>query len=315
MEGSDAPYIPESHDEALNPAGEPRPGYVDVMAELADADLESISQSVQGNLRERDVNFGSENGSRPFHVDAIPRVLEGAEWNGLAFGMVQRARALNRFIRDVYNDREIVKSGRLPERVITSADHYESELVGLEAPGGHAPVIGFDLVRGADGRFGVLEENLRTPSGLSYSDAAREAVDEEAPFDPPGSRRELAPSFEALGKAIREAAPGGDGDPSAALLSDGPFNSAWFEHKMLSERLGVPIVTADELEVRAGRSTPSTKAGSHKRSRSSTGGLMKTAFVTSAASRPGSPSCFWSHFGPATSRSSTRPGPALETTS
>ena len=223
------------------------------MAELVDADLDRISQTVQGNLRDRDVNFGTREGPRPFHVDAIPRVLEAAEWNGLAFGMVQRARALNRFIRDVYGDREIVKSGRVPERVITSADHFEPELVGLDAPGGHAPVIGFDLVRGADGRFGVLEENLRTPSGLSYSDAAREAVDEAAPFHPPGTRRALAPSFESLGKAIREAAPGGGGDPSAALLSDGPFNSAWFEHKMLSERLGIPIVTADELEVRSGR--------------------------------------------------------------
>ena len=141
------------------------------MAELADADLDRISQTVQGNLRDRDVNFGSSEGSHPFHVDAIPRVLEAAEWNGLAFGMVQRARALNRFIRDVYGDRDIVKSGRVPERVITSAHHFEPELVGLDAPGGHAPVIGFDLVRGADGRFGVLEENLRTPSGLSYSDA------------------------------------------------------------------------------------------------------------------------------------------------
>jgi len=253
MEGSDPPYIPDHHDEALDSAGEPRPGYVDVMAELVDADLDRISRTVQGNLRDRDVSFGSSEGSRPFHVDAIPRVLEAAEWNGLAFGMVQRARALNRFIRDVYGDREIVKSGRVPERVITSADHFEPELVGLPAPGGHAPVIGFDLVRGADGRFGVLEENLRTPSGLSYSDAAREAVDEAAPFDPPGARRELAPSFESLGKAIREAAPAGGGDPSAALLSDGPFNSAWFEHRMLSKRLGIPIVTADELELRGGR--------------------------------------------------------------
>ena len=109
--------------------------------------------------------------------------------------MVQRARALNRFIRDVYGDREIVKSGRVPERVITSADHFEPELVGLDAPGGHAPVIGFDLVRGADGRFGVLEENLRTPSGLSYSDAAREAVDEAAPFHPPGRQARAGPEL------------------------------------------------------------------------------------------------------------------------
>ncbi|MBA2545548.1 MAG: hypothetical protein H0V15_01595, partial [Solirubrobacterales bacterium] len=78
MEGSDPPYIPDHHDEAPDSAGEPRPGYVDVMAELVDADLDRISRTVQGNLRDRDVSFGSSEGSRPFHVDAIPRVLEAA---------------------------------------------------------------------------------------------------------------------------------------------------------------------------------------------------------------------------------------------
>jgi uncharacterized circularly permuted ATP-grasp superfamily protein len=247
------PYIPEAHDEALDPAGAPRPAYVDVLAELADADLDRISATVEDKLRERKVVFGSEEGDRLFHVDAIPRVLEASEWNGLAFGMLQRARALNSFIADVYGDQEIVKAGRIPARVIETADHFEPALVGIAAPGGHAPVVGFDLVRGAEGRFGVLEENLRTPSGLSYSSAARDAVDEAMPFDAPATRRDVGPSYESLAQAIREAAPDGGGDPSAALLSDGPFNSAWFEHRALAKRLGIPIVLADELSVRDGR--------------------------------------------------------------
>jgi uncharacterized circularly permuted ATP-grasp superfamily protein len=252
MQG-EPPYIPDAHDEALDPAGAPRPAYVDVLAELADADLARISETVQANLRDHRVVFGGSEGDRPFHVDAVPRVLEASEWNGLAFGMLQRARALNRFIADVYGDQEIVRAGRVPARVIETADHFEPELLGIRAPGGHAPVIGFDLVRGADGRFGVLEENLRTPSGLSYSSAAREAVDAAMPFVVPAGRREVGPSYESLAQAIRDAAPDGSGDPSAALLSDGPFNSAWFEHRRLSERLGIPIVTADELSVRGDR--------------------------------------------------------------
>jgi uncharacterized circularly permuted ATP-grasp superfamily protein len=253
MEGSRPPYIPDSLDEALDAGGEPRPAYVDVLAELADADLERISATVKSNLRERDVNFGGEGDARPFHVDGVPRLLEAAEWNGLAFGILQRARALNRFIADAYGEQRIFEEGVIPRRVIDTAHHFEPDLIGLQAPGGHAPIVGFDLVRGADGRFGVLEENLRTPSGLSYSSAARVAVDEAMPFDAPANRRDVSPSYESLERAIRGAAPDGSGDPSAALLSDGPFNSAWFEHRRLSERLGIPIVTADELTVRSGR--------------------------------------------------------------
>ena len=247
------PYLPGARDEALTPEGRPRPGYTDVMGELAEADLKGITDSVERHLRERQVNFRSEGDSRAFHVDPVPRILEAAEWNGLAFGMRQRARALNAFIADVYGDRRIVKEGVLPARVIDSARHFEPDAVGMPVHGGHAPVVGFDLVRGADGRFGVLEENLRTPSGLAYGSAARGAVDAAVPFDPPSGRRELGPSFSSLREAIRAAAPDGAGDPSAVLLSDGPFNSAWYEHRELSTRLEIPIVTADEIHQRGGR--------------------------------------------------------------
>ena len=98
MEGSKPPYIPDGHDEALDPAGEPRPAYVDVLAELADADLGRIAATVRRNLSDRGVSFGGEEDPRPFHVDAIPRVLEASEWNGLAFGMLQRANRCNGFI-------------------------------------------------------------------------------------------------------------------------------------------------------------------------------------------------------------------------
>jgi uncharacterized circularly permuted ATP-grasp superfamily protein len=251
--GVASPYLPGARDEALTPEGRPRPGYEQVMGELAEADLSGISESVKRHLRTRQVSFRSEGGSRAFHVDPVPRILEAAEWDGLAFGMRQRARALNAFIADVYGDQRIVKEGVVPARVIESARHFEPEAVGVQVHGGHAPVVGFDLVRGADGRFGVLEENLRTPSGLAYGSAARGAVDAAVPFDPPSGRRELGPSFSSLREAIRMAAPDGAGDPSMVLLSDGPFNSAWYEHRELATRLGIPIVTAHEIHRRFGR--------------------------------------------------------------
>jgi carboxylate-amine ligase len=251
--GVASPYLPGERDEALTPEGRPRPGYEQVMGALAEADLGGISESIKRHLGQRQVNFRSEVGSRAFHVDPVPRILEAAEWDGLAAGMRQRARALNDFIADVYGDQRIVKEGVVPARVIESARHFEPEAVGVQVHGGHAPVVGFDLVRGADGRFGVLEENLRTPSGLAYGSAARRAVDAAVPFDAPSGRRELGSSFSFLREAIRLAAPDGDGDPSMVLLSDGPSNSAWYEHRELATRLDIPILTAHEIHQRFGR--------------------------------------------------------------
>jgi uncharacterized circularly permuted ATP-grasp superfamily protein len=251
--GVASPYRPGAGDEALTPEGRPRPVYDQVIGELAEADLSGISEIVKRHLRERRVSFRSEGGSRAFHVDPVPRILEAAEWDGLAIGMRQRARALNAFIADVYGDQRIVKEGVVPARVIASARHFEPQAVGVRVHGGHAPVVGFDLVRGADGRFAVLEENVRTPSGLAYGSAARGAVDAAVPFDPPSGRRELGPSFSSLREAIRLAAPHGDGDPGTVLLSDGPLNSAWYEHRELSMRLEIPVVTANEIHQRDGR--------------------------------------------------------------
>jgi glutamate---cysteine ligase / carboxylate-amine ligase len=169
----DAPYVPRFHDEALRPDGRARPAYEHLIEELAEANLAAVATSLQRSLDALGVSFGEEGGTRPFHVDAVPRLLEASEWNELAAGMRQRARALNAFIADVYDERRIVAAGLVPSRVIDTAEGYEPQLQGVAPPGEHAPVVGFDLVRGGDGRFGVLEENLRTPSGLAYGSAAR----------------------------------------------------------------------------------------------------------------------------------------------
>lgn len=251
--GVAAPYLPEFHDEALTPMGSPRPAYARLMGELAEADLGAIAERTRAGLAKRGVSFGSDGGSAPFHVDPVPRLLEAAEWHGLVLGMRQRARALNAFIADAYGERRIVEAGVLPARVIEGAECFEPQLMGVEVHGQHAPVVGFDLVRGADGRFRALEENMRTPSGLAYAAAARVAVDEALGFDPSASRLAVAPTFEALHRVIRGAAPAAGGDPSAALLSDGPRSSAWFEHRALAAQLRIPLLTPDQLVLRRGR--------------------------------------------------------------
>jgi uncharacterized circularly permuted ATP-grasp superfamily protein len=253
--GAAAPvYEPGGHfDEALEPSGLPRPHYAELMARLRELELPVLAARVRDDLRSRGVSFGGAEGSRLFAVDPVPRLLERQEWELLERGVAQRAAAINAFIADVYDERRIVAAGLISVRTIESADHFEPWMLGVPAPGGHAPVAGLDVVRDARGELIVLEDNLRTPSGMTYAAAARHAVDRALPMPPPPGRLDLEPSFELLAGALRRAAPGGDGDPSIALLTDGPSNSAWWEHRVLARRLGIPLVTRRELHLRRGR--------------------------------------------------------------
>ena len=109
------------------------------------------------------------------------------------------------------------------------------------------------MVRGASGELVALEDNLRTPSGMTYASAARKAVDRALPFAPPEGRLDPERGFELLAESLRRAAPGGDGDPSIALLTDGPSNSAWYEHRLLGRHLRIPLVSRRDLHLRGGR--------------------------------------------------------------
>ena len=240
-------------DEALLPDGLPRPHYAELLEGLRGLELPVLAARVRDDLRSRGVSFGGAEGTRLFAVDPVPRLLERREWKLVERGIAQRARALNAFIADAYDERRIVAAGLISARTIESADHFEPWMLGVPVPGGHAPVVGLDIVRDARGELIALEDNLRTPSGMTYAAAARRAVDRALPLSPPHGRLDLDTSFEALGRALRRAAPGGDGDPSIALLTDGPSNSAWYEHRVLGRRLRIPLVTRRDLHLRRGR--------------------------------------------------------------
>ncbi len=240
-------YEPAGYDEAIAADGRARPAYEQVLSELAGADLATLAARVDRATRERGLDFRGPDGTGAVHVDACPRLVEASEWARLAAGLAQRARALNEFIADVYSERRIVAEGVVPARVIESADHYEPALAGAGLAESAAPVVGFDLVRGADGRLVVLEDNVRTPSGLSYAIAVREALDETLALEPPGARLDPAASLDVLGAVL------GQGQGPAVLLSDGPRNAAWYEHRELARRLELGIVTPDRLELDGGR--------------------------------------------------------------
>ena len=239
-------------DEAFDSRGAPRELYRELLATLAGADLEELRGSVAGELETAGVEFGEGESSATFPLDPIPRLLSAAEWSLLERGLAQRVRALGAFIRDAYGERAIVADGRIPARVIDSADHFEPWMAGVAvSPAGC--VAGLDLVRGADGALRVLEDNIRTPSGIAYMAAVRTALDSHLACGDPSRRLDPGRAFDMLGDALRAAAPDGRGDPSVALLSDGPANSAWWEHEEIARRLDIPIVSRERLLVRRGR--------------------------------------------------------------
>jgi uncharacterized circularly permuted ATP-grasp superfamily protein len=208
---------------------------------LRGTDLAGLSAAVQEALDDAGCSFG---GEQRFVVDPVPRLLHGAEWDALERGLGQRVTALEAFVADVYGERRIVREGVVPERVIAGAVHHQPEVAGI-AVGTWITVAGLDLVRREDGRFAVLEDNVRTPSGLAYLQAARDAVGSRVAI-PAGRRlRTVDGHAPALRRALEAATPAED--PYVVLLTDGPANTAHWEHCALAEAVGVPLVTADRL--------------------------------------------------------------------
>jgi uncharacterized circularly permuted ATP-grasp superfamily protein len=222
------------------------------MDAFATADLDETAAAVQAALDERGVGFGARAQRSPFVVDPLPRVVEPGEWNLLRRGLAQRGRALAAFVADAYGERAICAAGAMPERVIETAAHFERDLID-SPPGRFGWIAGMDLVGDGEGPLMVLEDNMRTPSGIAYALAAREAVDAAAPVDGPANRLDPRRTLPLLADALRSSAPDGVERPSVALLSDGPSNSAWYEHRALAAALDVPVVRPEDLIVSGGR--------------------------------------------------------------
>ena len=237
---SEAPY-----EEDRDGDGTPRAGYATLLHALRDADLEQLVGSVRDHLGRRGVAFGAE----PFVVDPIPRLIAAAEWAPVAAGLAQRARALNAFLADAYGEQRITGAGILEPETIAGAEGYEPQLAGRVPAGpAAAAIIGFDLVRAPDGRFLVLEDNLRTPSGIAYLVAAREAVRAALPPGIPAPQPVAPAILELLGDTLRAAAPAGAPQPPViVIVSDGPGNVAYWEHDALARALAIPLVTPDRL--------------------------------------------------------------------
>lgn len=248
--GADKYPLEAGHfDEAFAATGSPRRPYAEVVDALARQDLVGLRERVRSQVRERGLSFGPE---AEIPVDPVPRLLEAAEWEALEAGILQRARALNAFVLDAYGGQRIFDAGVVPRRLLETSEGYEPAVHDLLDPAvPPATVAGLDLVRGADGEFRVLEDNLRMPSGACYAIAVREVV--EPALGASLRPREQGPYAEQLRRALRAAAPPGRQEPVLAVVSDGPENGAWYEHERFAREMELPIVTPDQLEVSRGR--------------------------------------------------------------
>jgi uncharacterized circularly permuted ATP-grasp superfamily protein len=254
VSGPDEGVVPRPYDEAFAAPGVPRPHYAALIDALGGVDLAALRDAVNARVGRAGVTFTTDEGEEAFVIDPVPRLFPAEEWAALAAGLEQRTRALNAFVLDAYGERRIVDAGLIDDETIDSAEGFEPELRGAY-PAVAAPigVAGLDVVRAPDGALRVLEDNVRTPSGFSYAVAARGAVEPELPDGVPEPVASPDVAFELLAGVLAAAAPDGASDPSIVVLSDGPGGSAYYEHAEAARRMGVPVVTLDDLERRGDR--------------------------------------------------------------
>ncbi|NGM46524.1 circularly permuted type 2 ATP-grasp protein [Rhodobacter sp. SGA-6-6] len=184
--------------------------------------------------------------------DMFPRVFSAAEWARLERGIKQRARALNAFLVDVYGRGEIVRAGRIPSRLVYRNEAYEKEVAGFVPPKGvYSHIVGIDIVRTGPDRFHVLEDNCRTPSGVSYMLESREIMMRMFPDLFRENRIEPVDNYsEVLRRTLASVAPlKCDGDPNVVILTPGHYNSAYYEHSLLADLMGVDLVEGQDLFV------------------------------------------------------------------
>ena len=239
-----------------------RPAYAQVSAWLktiAPNDVERAKTEAENIFRRQGITFAvygdGESSERLIPFDIIPRVFSGHEWRKLSAGLEQRVRALNAFLYDIYHRQEIIRAGRIPAEVIVQNAAFVPDMVGVNpARGIYAHITGVDLVRVSENDFYVLEDNCRTPSGVSYMLEGREAM--MRLFPKLFSEQRVAPvdGYPAMLRKTLEsvAPPACKGEPTIVVLTPGIFNSAFFEHAFLADEMGVELCEGGDLFVSDG---------------------------------------------------------------
>jgi uncharacterized circularly permuted ATP-grasp superfamily protein len=245
-------------DEILDDAGAPRLHAAPLWSLLDDLgpdEIRSRQKATELDILTMGITFtvysDGENIDRAWPFDVIPRIIPGDEWSLVQVGLAQRLHAVNMFIDDLYNDQRIIADGVFPAELLADSVNFRPECVGAKPKFGvWAHISGSDLVRDDDGTFYVLEDNLRVPSGVSYMLENR-AVTKRA-FPELFGKNRIRPVdtyTDELNKLLSSLAPDGVADPRLAVLTPGIFNSAYFEHSFLAERMGAELVEGGDLVV------------------------------------------------------------------
>jgi glutamate---cysteine ligase / carboxylate-amine ligase len=251
-----AAYHPDGYDEAVAADGEVRPEYgwmFRALSRMGNRGLAAAESALRTEQRARRVTFrvGDGEPDRLFPLDLVPRIVTADDWAGLSAGLTQRVRALEAFLRDVYGPRHIIADGVIPASVVDDAPGWNRQGTLTPADAVRIGVAGIDLVRDRADHWLVLEDNLRVPSGIGYAITSRRLIrsvmpDLEAPAGVVGLEGVAGQLRSALLAATNPDLPGHD---EVALLSIGPIDSAYYEHQLLADRMGVPVVTPRDLQV------------------------------------------------------------------
>lgn len=209
--------------------------------------------------------YGSkEKNERLIPFDLVPRIISGKEWSKLSKGIDQRVRAINAFLHDIYHRQEIVRAGRIPAELIANNEAFLPQMIGVSPPGGvYTHIVGIDLVRTGEDDFYVLEDNARTPSGVSYMLENRETMLQMFPeLFTQIKVQEINDYPKNLRRSLAACAPNGcEGKPVVGVLTPGVHNSAYYEHAFLADNMGCELVEGNDLRVIDGRVAMRTTRG------------------------------------------------------
>ena len=245
-------------DEMFSAEGEVRPHYTALFERFQHLDAEEFDQrraAVDAAFLRQGITFtvySDEQGTeRIFPFDLMPRIIPSSEWTKIEAGLIQRMKALNLFLKDIYSDQRILKEKVIPAEDVLSAKHYRPEMVGVPVPKDiYIHICGSDMVRDREGTYFVLEDNGRCPSGVSYLLENRIAMKRAFPnlFSSVGVRP-VDHYTQDLLTVLQYIAPPGDKPPTVVLLTPGIYNSAYFEHSFLARQMGIQIVEGQDLVV------------------------------------------------------------------
>ena len=263
--------MPKFFDELQNPDGSARDAYSEYHAWFENEDLKRLrkkSLEAETFFRRTGITFNvygqAEADERLIPFDIVPRIISGREWARLTKGIEQRVRAINAFLYDIYHRQEILRAGRVPADLIARNEAFLPQMIGVEPPGGvYTHIVGVDLVRTGPDQFFVLEDNARTPSGVSYMLENRETMLQMFPeLFSQNKVREVSDYPIRLRRSLAACAPNiTQGKPVLGVLTPGIHNSAYFEHSFLADHMGAELVEGSDCRMVDGRIAMRTTRG------------------------------------------------------